>query len=420
MHIFTRLILAGWLAAGAGLLTDRGAPALAQELSALARLDPARSGLQGGAGNAGLEIDLQLSQAVPWRVFLLDDPRRLVVDFREVDWGDGGPETLMPAPLPAVKDLRFGRFRAGWSRLVVELAAPLGLATAEMQTDSLTGEARVHIALDPVSPEAFAAAAGMPATAAWGALPEPAAVPPSVPRQRGDRPLMVVLDPGHGGIDPGAERAGLREADLMLAFARRLKETLLRQGGFEVLLTRQSDLFLPLEERVSIARAAGADVFISLHADALAEGTARGATVYTLAESASDAAARRLAESHDRADLLAGVDLAGQDDMIAVVLMDLARHETAPRSKALAGVLVKALSAGIGRLHKHPHQSAAFSVLKAPDIPSVLIELGFLSNRRDRANLASAEWQERAAGAIAAALREWAVSDAAQARLLRQ
>ena len=411
-------ITAFWIMLAA-IATGGGGIAHGQEFSALARLDAARSGIASPDGRR-LEMALQLSQAVPWRVFTLDGPRRLVLEFREVDWGDAAASTLLKGDPAPVRDLRFGRIVPGWSRLVLELGAPLGIESAGMKTDSTTGEARVEIALEPVTPEAFAAHAGAPQAAGWEALPPPAKVAPAVRRQDGTRPLLVVLDPGHGGIDPGAERAGLKEADLALAFARRLKEALLRHGGFDVLLTRDDDYFVPLAERLSIARAAGADVFISLHADALEEGNARGATIYTLSQEASDEASQRLAESHDRADLLAGVDLSGQDDEIALVLMDLARRDTQPRSEALAQALVQALKGGVGRLYKHPHQSASFSVLKAADIPSVLIELGFLSSEEDRANLASPEWQEKAARAIVAALDAWAREDAAQAGLLRR
>ncbi len=411
-------ITAFWIMLTA-IATGGGGIAHGQEFSALARLDAARSGIASPDGRR-LEMALQLSQAVPWRVFTLDGPRRLVLEFREVDWGDAAASTLLKGDPAPVRDLRFGRIVPGWSRLVLELGAPLGIESAGMKTDTTTGEARVEIALEPVAPEAFAAKAGAPRVAGWEALPPPAEVAPAVRRQDGTRPLLVVLDPGHGGIDPGAERAGLREADLVLAFARRLKEALLRRGGFDVLLTRDGDFFVPLAERLSIARAAGADVFVSLHADALAEGNARGATIYTLSQEASDEASQRLAEFHDRADLLAGVDLSGQDDEIALVLMDLARLDTQPRSEALAQALVEALKGGVGRLYKHPHQSASFSVLKAADIPSVLIELGFLSSEEDRANLVSPEWQERAARAIVNALEAWARADAAEAGLLRR
>ncbi len=418
MQEMTGRITAFWimLAALAGAMA---ASARGGEFLALARLDPARSHIISPDGR-GLEIELQLSQAVPWRVFTLDEPRRLVLDFREVDWGGAGREALLRGGAAPVKDLRLGRIVPGWSRMVVALGAPLAIESAEMKTDPTSGAARVVLRMEPVSGAAFAAAAGRPAAAGWEALPPPARVAPAIRRQDGTRPLLVVLDPGHGGIDPGAEHAGLKEADLVLVIARRLKEALLREGGFDVLLTRNDDIFVPLAERLSIARAVGADVFISLHADALPEGRARGATIYTLSRRASDAASQRLAESHDRADLLSGVDLAGQDDEIALVLMDLARRETLPRSEALAQALVEAMKGGVGGLHKRPHQSADFSVLKAADIPSVLIEFGFLSSEEDRANLASPRWQERATRAIVAALGAWARADAAQAELLRR
>ncbi len=203
-------------------------------------------------------------------------------------------------------------------------------------------------------------------------------------------------------------------------FARELRDGLRRAGGFEVVLTRDDDVFVPLEARQSIARTAGADVFISLHADALAEGRASGATIYTLSETASDIASEKLAERHDRADLLAGVDLSDQDDVVAGVLMDLARTETAPRSDRLADALVAGLDQSIGNLHKRPRLEASFSVLKAADIPAVLIELGFMSSERDLDNLRDADWRARAAAGVRDALRAWVVADAAEASLLRQ
>jgi N-acetylmuramoyl-L-alanine amidase len=165
-------------------------------------------------------------------------------------------------------------------------------------------------------------------------------------------------------------------------------------------MTREEDVFVPLETRSSIARAAGAHVFISLHADALEEGQAVGATIYTLSDDASDEAAQALAERHDRDDLLAGIDLSAQDDLVATVLMDMARTETAPRIDRLALALELAIKAANLKMHRHPRQQAGFSVLKSPDIPSVLIELGFLSSDRDLARLRDPDWR----GAMAATL----------------
>lgn len=406
------------LALVALLVAPAVAPASAQEFQALARLETARSVLRDEGDS--LAIRLHLSQAVPWRVGLMANPPRLVLDFRELRFDGPPPAGLVQSA--RVAELRSGRFRPGWSRLVVELAAPLVVAEAGMTRDPGGAGAVLRLRLDPVSPDAFAAAvaAAAPAVAPGWDLPAPVPAPPPRRRHSGEAPLVVALDPGHGGIDPGAERDGLREADLMLAFARELREALLRAGGFQVVLTREDDIFVPLETRVSIARAAGADVFLSLHADALDGGGAAGSTVYTLAPQASEEAAARLAERHDRADLLAGVDLSGEGDLIATVLMDLARTETAPRSARLAAALVEGIGRATGRMHRRPHQMANFTVLRAPDIPSALIELGFLSSPRDLAALRDPQWRATLARGIVGALERWAVEDAAEAMLLRK
>ncbi len=375
--------------------------AWAQELSGLARLDAAASSVR--ADGDGVVVRLGLSQPVPWRVRLLDAPPRVVLDFREVDWT--GIKTVARSA-PQITDLRAGVFRPGWSRLVLELAEPMTVARAGMVTGQGTA---VEVTLTPASAAAFAARAAVPEPADW-ALPDAADVPEPLPR--GDGPLVVVLDPGHGGIDPGAERDGETEADLMLTFARDLKEALLRDGRFQVVLTREEDVFVPLEARSSIARAAGAHVFISLHADALEEGEAVGATIYTLSADASDEASLALAERHDRDDLLAGIDLSTQDDLVATILMDMARTETTPRINRLALALELAIKAADLRMHRHPRQQAGFSVLKTPDIPSVLIELGFLSSDRDLARLRDENWREAMTAAIVTGLTAWAAEDA--------
>lgn len=373
----------------------------AQDLSALARLDPAASRIEDAAG--GVDITLSLSQPVPWRVRVMDEPPRVVMDFREVDWSGAG---ALRNDSGQIKSLRAGVFRAGWSRLVLELAAPFTVEMAAMQTGA---RALVTVHLKPASLDAFAKAAAAPEPPEW-ALPQPADLPKADTSKGG--PLRVVLDPGHGGIDPGAERGSQSEAQLMLGFARELKERMLREGGFAVTMTRDEDVFVPLETRISIARAAGAQVFVSLHADALAAGEATGATVYHLAEEASDEASRTLAERHDRDDLLAGVDLTQQDDLVATILMDMARTETNPRVLALADHLAGSIhEAGI-KMHRHPIQQAGFSVLKSPDIPSVLVELGFLSSSSDLKRLNDPDWRAKMQGAIITGLRQWAAEDA--------
>jgi N-acetylmuramoyl-L-alanine amidase len=401
-----------WVVLGA---VFAAAPIRAEDLTALARLDPAASRVA-NAGN-GIAIDLAISQPVPYRVFLMADPARLVMDFSEVDFGAGKPKAIERAA--GVTELGWGAIRPGWSRLVATLDGPYRVASAE-EAVAEAGGAVIRVRLEPVAASDFARLAATPVSSEerWS-LPEAAAVAAPKRRQAGDRPVTVVLDPGHGGIDPGAEAGGKIEAEVMLSFARELAD-ILRRAGMRVVLTREEDVFVPLETRISIARTAGADVFLSLHADALAEGEATGATIYELAETATDAASARLAERHDRADLLAGVDLTGQDDLIASVMMEMARAETQPRSGRLAEALVTAIRARGGKMHRHPIQGAAFSVLKSPDIPSILLEVGFLSSRSDRARLGDPVWRSMMQEAILAALTDWAVADAAEAKLIRQ
>ncbi|MFC3087394.1 N-acetylmuramoyl-L-alanine amidase [Tabrizicola soli] len=376
-------------------------PAPAQELSVLSRLDAGASALT--AEGDRLTLDFALSQPAPWRIRFLDAPPRLVLDAREIDW-TGAAALALP---PGVAALRAGGFRPGWSRLVVELDGPRRLEAAEMVTGD--SGAAIRLALVPTDPAGFAAEAARTDLPEWAA-PDPAVLP--IPLPQGGGPITVVLDPGHGGIDPGAERDGQTEAGLMLTFARELKEALLRDGRFSVAMTREEDVFVPLETRTSIARAAGADLFLSLHADALAEGEAQGATVYTLAAEASDAASEALAERHDRDDLLAGVDLSDQDDVVAQVLMDMARTETMPRNDRLAQAMVAAIKGADIRMHRNPSQTGGFSVLKSPDIPSILLEVGFLSSERDHARLNDPEWRARMVGALRQAILAWAEEDA--------
>jgi len=203
----------------------------------------------------------------------------------------------------------------------------------------------------------------------------------------------------------------------VLTFAREFKELLSRSGRFRVVLTRDDDVFVPLETRVSVARASGAHLFLSLHADALAEGEAVGATLYSLDDRASDEASRALAERHSRDDLLSGVDLNGQDDLVAQVLMDMARTETMPRTERLAGQLEAAIKGAGLKMHRQAHQKAGFSVLKSPDIPSLLVELGFLSSAEDLARLSDPDWRARMAKALMAGVIAWADEDAALAAL---
>ena len=390
-------------------------PVAAQDFSGLARVDMAQSQVHDDGTN--LLVDLHLSQTVPYRVFTLDDPRRLVADFREIDWTGVNKAALDNADLAS--DLRFGVLSPGWSRLVVDLAGPLAVAVAGMSVDANTGQAHLSIRLAPVDSSDFAASSGFPAETGWGRI---VGLRPDLtaPESREDSPLVIVIDPGHGGIDPGAERGTVQEAALMLSLGIEVADALNRLGGYRAILTRDADVFVPLETRMSIARAVGADLFISLHADALAEDEARGASVYTLNQEGTDSASQRMAERHERGDLLAGLDLTGHDDRIATVLMDLARAESEPRGLRFADALVRGLRDAGATLNSRPRRDGRLAVLNAADFPSVLVEVGFLSNDHDRGLLQSQDGRAPIVSGVVAAVQAWATDEAARAPLVRQ
>ncbi|MDO5630420.1 MAG: N-acetylmuramoyl-L-alanine amidase [Paracoccus sp. (in: a-proteobacteria)] len=367
----------------------------------------------GRAPHPPVTLRLALDRGVPWRAFLLDSPPRLVVDFRGLEFG-----TAQPAQVPGVAglpDLRWGQARRDWSRVVAELPGPYRIDSAEMRTsDGTNGGALLDIALIPVSPDDFAPRA----SADPRMLPAPADLPPVVPAP-GERPLRVMLDPGHGGFDPGAQADGQTEAALVLGFALDLSRDL-AQSGVEVELTRRDDRFLSLESRMTAAREAGADLFISLHADALPQGEATGATVYVWNPSADDRAMAQLVQRHERDDLLAGVDLDGADDQLAGALMAMARADTQPRSENFAKFLTSRMALEGISLHRRPVKGAGFSVLKSPDMASVLVELGFITDATDRANLNDPVWRGRMIAAISGAVSLWAEDEAARRDLLRK
>ncbi len=391
------------------MLSLCGAGAFAQDFSGLARLDQANSSITDTRG--GIALEFTLSQGVPYRLFTLSEPERLVLDFREIDWS--GTDTGALDQSESVSAVRVGAFGPGWSRMVVDLGGPFMLQTADMDIDAETGRALLRVDLSRTSVEEFAALAGAPEGAIWGG--DTAAQVTAKPER-----FTIVLDPGHGGIDPGADQGGVLEKDLMLTFAFELQELLVRSGDVDVILTRTDDRFVSLDRRVAIAHQLQADLFLSLHADALSEGHAHGATVYTLSRQASDKASAALAERHDRADILAGVDLSGQDDVVADVLIDLSRQETQPRAERLAEALRLGIKQRQLKLNTRPMRSAGFSVLKSPNVPSVLLELGFLSSEKDRTNIQNPEWRAAMAASIRDAIFAWRQADEATADLVRQ
>ncbi len=392
------------LALGAGL-------ARAQEPGpeAPVRLDIEASGVTDGWWGR-LAVDLALSRPAPWRVAALDAPPRLVIDLGTADWGSVDVGALDRAE--GATGARTEVAEDGWPRLVIDLAGPVTVAEAGMAADA-DGGARLSLRLDPAD-GAEAAAAGVPPD---GVPPDE--VPPDgaegVPPTGGER-LVVAIDPGHGGLDPGAERGGLRESHLMLALGLELSEAAARAGMVPV-LTRSEDVFVPLAARMTVAREAGADVLISLHADALEADAAFGASVYTLSGEAAGDASARMVERHERRDLVAGLDLGGADDAVATALLDLARQDTGPASRRLAQAVVAGLGDEGARVNSRPLREARLAVLDAADFPSVLVEAGFLSDAGDRARLATSEGRRPIVAGLVAALGAWAADEAARAPL---
>lgn len=355
-------------------------------------VDPDRTAVKDGWWT--LEVSLGLDQVSPYRAFTLDEPRRLVVDFAGVSFEGLTPETILSGDRATA--VRFGPLRPGWSRMVVDLAEPLVVSEAGM-VSSAEG-ADLQIVLERASAEEFAARAGAPPDPGWEVV---TGFDPQVAAQLAQsEDFVVVIDPGHGGIDPGANQGGIKEADLMLLMGLELAAALNALDGVQAVLTRDADIFVPLSARLTIARQVGADLFLSLHADALEEDAARGASVYTLSADGGAAAGQRIVERHERGDLLAGVDLSAAEDRVATALMDLARAETGPAGRRFADALVASMRAEGVQLNVRPRREGQFAVLAAADFPGVLIEAGFLSNADDRAVLASVEGRTRITQAI--------------------
>jgi N-acetylmuramoyl-L-alanine amidase len=306
-----------------------------------------------------------------------------------------------------IKAFRYGLVMPGGSRIVIDVTGPVRVAKAFV-LDPVDGQpARMVVDLTPVDRETFLRAAAID-----NRLPRtPDPVPPRHDRdgQPTDPRPVVVLDPGHGGIDTGTRApSGELEKTLVLEFAAMLRDKLEKTGKYRVVMTRTDDTFVDLAERVRFARLQQAQLFISIHCDALARGNgeAEGATVYTLSDKASDAEAQRLADAENRADVIAGVNLAAEPNDIADILIDLAQRETRSFSAHFARTVVGELRPA-ARLHKNPLKSAGFRVLRAPDVPSVLIELGYVSNAGDMKQLVSESWRSRAGDAIARAVHSY-------------
>jgi N-acetylmuramoyl-L-alanine amidase len=373
---------------------------------------PIATSVRLGGDGTRTRFVMDLTRTIAVHAFTLADPYRVVLDI---------PEVLFQLPPKSgesgrglIKAFRFGLMMEGGSRIVLDVAKPVRIEKAYAMDAAAGDPARLVLDLVATDRQSF-----MRRIAVQDKLATSEARPPAEPQAKpGDQRPVVMVDPGHGGIDTGTVApTGQEEKNIVLDMAKRVRTRLEQMGKYRVLMTRSDDSYVPLDERVRMARAAGASLFVSIHADSLPhrEGDARGATVYTLSSKASDPAAAAVAEKENRSDVIAGVDLKTEPDDVAGILLDLARRETKTFSMQLAHTLVKDMK-GVALLHKEPLKSAGFRVLRAPDVPSVLVELGYVSNRQDLKSLMSDDWREHTADAIAKAIDAYLSSHTTTAR----
>jgi N-acetylmuramoyl-L-alanine amidase len=353
-------------------------------------------------------VVMRLDRNVKFDLFTLDAPYRIVIDFPEVGWRID-PRAGSHA-LGLVKGYRYGSYKPGTSRMVIDLAGPVTVANRFLlPPDRAVGEYRLVLDLAPTDPAAYAASAG------WKGQAEPAEPEPEIrsgkPQRARNKLPIIVVDAGHGGIDPGATGvSGTQEKDIVLKVAQSLADNLRRSGKYKVVMTRDEDIFLSLKARVAIARKNKADLFISVHADSAPAAHARGASVYTLSEQASDREAEALARSENQSDIIAGIDLAKEPDIVTSILIDLAQRETNNLSAQFAQILIPELHT-VGSLTLRTHRFAGFQVLKSVDVPSVLIELGYLTNTDDESAMRGSRWRRNMAVAIARAVDAYFEAD---------
>lgn len=409
-------------------------PAQAQKTAGTPVVEDIRYGLNAGKMRVVIDLDRKTS----YRAFLLADPPRLVIDLPQTEW-----KIPRSRPVPSgdlLKSYRSGDLDGGITRIVFDLRKTAVIAGAFALDKSGTARDRVVVDLSASSENLFRAAlervygdknlSGVPMSAATPAVaastmaagrnaaaaaatpPDAAETPvrkpaaatgraPVPPKDTAPRKYVIVVDAGHGGADPGAiSDSGVHEKTITLAVARELRRQLEETGRYKVVMTRDRDVQMRLRDRLELARTVKADLFISLHADKIQRSNVRGASIYTLSRNASDAETARLAERENAAGVVAGVDLSSESQEIAGILLDLAMREKMNESSLLARFLEDAFRRKNVKLLPNSHRSAGFAVLKAPDVPSVLIETGFMSNDAEVKLLSSAEFQRRISSAI--------------------
>ena len=387
------------------------------------------TGIRLGVDSQRTRVVLDLSDSLNPQITTLSGPDRLVIDFPKVEWK---APTSANTRVGIVKGFRFGQADGGTFRLVLDLAGPARIASKFNLPPGSGYQHRYVIDLKPVETAPNSAenqpdlnSTPAPDTAASNAAPAPkqrpdttssetrSAPPPDTSREARNVPqpsrkprqlgLTIVVDPGHGGVDPGTTGVdGIHEKGIVLKVAQKLRDVL-KKTGYNVVMTRDSDDYLTLKARVEVARDAKADLFISLHADSNDEDKLRGASVYTLSDTASDAATAELAKKENGADTIGGIDISAESPEVSSILIELTMRETMNQSARFARTLLPLLGQ-VTPLLKNTHRFAGFRVLKAPDVPSVLVELGQLSNSSDEQRLTDDKVEGRIAGAIAHAV----------------
>lgn len=394
----------------AALLTLTGlSPALAQSRAQAPAALPVATDIRVAGDDQSTRLIMDVTQNLGVRAFTLADPYRVVVDI---------PQTVFQLPPKSgetgrglIKAYRFGLVMAGGSRIVIDVNKPVRIERAQV-LDAKDGQpARLVLELSATDREAFMRHLALDRTAirANEAIRKSIETGVADKTSSDSRPL-IVIDPGHGGPDTGTKAGGgeILEKDVVLEFSNVLRDQLEKGGRYRVVMTRTDDTFIPLIDRVKFARLRQAQLFISIHADALpkSEGDVQGATVYTLSDTASDAEAAKLAEDENRSDAIAGIDLAKEPNDVADILLELAHRETKTFSHAFARLLIGEMRNAV-RLHKKPLKAAGFVVLKAPDVPSVLIELGYMTNKQDLKLLTSEAWRAKTATTMAEAVNQF-------------
>src|SRR3984893_4077026 len=399
------LLAAGWLTllprAGLYIGLRADAATVQSELGKRPAANAARIEQSGDRA----KLIFELSAPLDATAFVLADPDRVIVDLPQTDFALD-PETGKAAYPPPRKtsliaSFRFGQLAPGKSRIVIDLGAPArGLLAACDRLDG-HGHTRLVIELAKTDRRNFQAAVQR-ARIQLAALAQPKKAQKSEPESA--KPV-IMIDPGHGGIDRGAMAKGLIEKELVFDFAKAVAAKLDADGRFKVVMTRDDDSFVPLSERVRMARDGNATLFLSIHADTLSSAAdVSGATVYTVSDRTSDAEAPRVADKENQVDAAGGLDKTEDARDVSGILFDLTRRETRAYSHFFAHTLVNYWRVAC-RLNKNPRRSAGFRVLKAPDVPSVLLELGYLSNEKDGLALASARWRENASSQVAEAIK---------------